>query len=78
MTDDDDLLIEQVASAHRPTGKDELRYHPAWYDLSAEGREGVRARACASRGGSCGGSRRAVRDGARRAREDPRLTAASL
>jgi len=38
MTDDDDLLIEQVASAHRPTGKDELRYHPAWYDLSAEGR----------------------------------------
>jgi hypothetical protein len=38
MTDDDDLLIEQVASAHRPPGKDELRYHPVWHDLSAEGR----------------------------------------
>ena len=38
MTDDDDLLIEQVASSHRPPGKDELRYHPAWHDLSATGR----------------------------------------
>jgi hypothetical protein len=38
MTDDDDLLIEQVASSHRPASKDELRYHPAWHDLSAAGR----------------------------------------
>jgi hypothetical protein len=36
---DDDLLIEQVASAYRPAPLDELRYHPAWYDLSAAGRE---------------------------------------
>ena len=37
--DDDDLLIEQVASAYRPVPRDELRYHPAWHDLSAEGRQ---------------------------------------
>ncbi|TMQ02621.1 MAG: hypothetical protein E6J90_06235 [Deltaproteobacteria bacterium] len=36
--DDDDLLIEEVASAHRPVLRDELRYHPAWHDLDAEGR----------------------------------------
>lgn len=28
-----DLLVEQVASAHRPPSLDELRYHPAWHDL---------------------------------------------
>ena len=38
MTDDDELLIEQVASAHRPPGKGELRYHPAWHDLDADAR----------------------------------------
>jgi len=38
MTDDDELLIEQVASAHRPRGKGELRYHPAWHDLDDAGR----------------------------------------
>jgi hypothetical protein len=38
MTDDDELLIEQVASAHRPPGKGELRYHPAWHDLDDAGR----------------------------------------
>lgn len=36
--DDDELLIEQVASAYRPVPRDELRYHPAWYDLGAEAR----------------------------------------
>jgi hypothetical protein len=35
---DDDLLIAQVASAYRPVPRDELRYHPAWYDLSPDGR----------------------------------------
>ena len=31
-------LIEEVASAWRPTSTDELRYHPAWHDLDAAGR----------------------------------------
>ena len=40
MTDDKDpaLLIEQVASAHRPHSQTELRYHPAWHDLGAPDR----------------------------------------
>jgi hypothetical protein len=38
MNDDDEILIEQVAGAHRPPSRDELRYHPAWHDLGAEGR----------------------------------------
>jgi len=44
---DDELLIEQVASAYRPAPRDELRYHPAWHDLGPAGRERafVRARA---------------------------------
>lgn len=33
-----ELLIEQVASAHRPPVRDELRYHPAWHDLDAADR----------------------------------------
>jgi hypothetical protein len=36
--DEDDLLIVQVASAYRPVPRDELRYHPAWYDLGPAGR----------------------------------------
>ncbi len=36
--DEEALLIEQVASAYRPRGRDELRYHPAWHDLGDEGR----------------------------------------
>jgi hypothetical protein len=36
---DDELLIEQVASAHRPVPRDELQYHPRWHDLDAAGRE---------------------------------------
>lgn len=35
---DEELLIEQVASAHRPPSRDALRYHPAWHDLDAAGR----------------------------------------
>ena len=42
---DEDLLIEQVASAYRPSARDELRYHPAWHDLGADGRERVFDRA---------------------------------
>jgi hypothetical protein len=37
--DDDDLLIAQVANAYRPVPRDELCYHPAWYDLGPAGRE---------------------------------------
>ena len=37
MSDKDDL-VEQVAGAVRPRPRDELRYHPAWHDLDAEGR----------------------------------------
>ncbi len=36
--DDDDLLVEQVASAWRPRSRDALRYHAAWHDLGPEGR----------------------------------------
>jgi hypothetical protein len=34
----EDELIEEVAGAWRPESRDELRYHPAWYDLDAAGR----------------------------------------
>ena len=37
--DEEDLLVEQVAGAHRPRAVDELRYHPAWHDLDAAARE---------------------------------------
>ena len=37
--EEEDLLVEQVASAHRPASHDELRYHPAWHDLDAAARE---------------------------------------
>jgi len=33
-----ELLIEQVAGAHRPPSLDELRYHPAWHDLDEKSR----------------------------------------
>ena len=39
MTDEEEeLLVEQVAGAHRPPPRDELRYHPAWHDLGEAGR----------------------------------------
>ena len=45
------LLVEQVASAHRPASRahDDLRYHPAWHDLSGPARERAFARARALR-----------------------------
>ena len=36
--EDEDLLVEQVASAHRPAAGDELHYHKAWHDLDASAR----------------------------------------
>lgn len=36
--DEEELLVEQVASAYRPPSLDELRYHPAWHDLDAAAR----------------------------------------
>lgn len=35
---DEEILVEQVAGAHRPPVRDELRYHPAWHDLGDAGR----------------------------------------
>ncbi len=32
------LLVEQVASAHRPASRTDLRYHRAWHDLDPAGR----------------------------------------
>ncbi|HVK74877.1 MAG TPA: hypothetical protein VM734_16225 [Kofleriaceae bacterium] len=50
MTDDDlELLIEQVAGAHRPSARDQLRYHPAWHDLDPDARERAFDRARALR-----------------------------
>jgi len=37
-SNDVDLLIEEVAGAHRPRGRDELRYHPSWHDLAPDDR----------------------------------------
>ncbi|AKV03383.1 hypothetical protein AKJ09_10046 [Labilithrix luteola] len=36
---DEENLIEQVAGAWRPPVRDALRYHPAWHDLDAAGRQ---------------------------------------
>ena len=36
--EEEELLVEQVASAYRPPSLDELRYHPAWHDLDAAAR----------------------------------------
>ena len=53
MTDEEEaLLVEQVASAYRPPSRafeDELRYHPAWNDLSEAARERAFARGRALR-----------------------------
>jgi hypothetical protein len=39
MTRDEELLLEQVTSAHRERGVDgAIRSHPAWHDLDDEGR----------------------------------------
>ena len=47
---DEDELIEQVAGAHRPASRDELRYHPAWHDLGPEARQRAYELARALRG----------------------------
>ena len=36
--DEEDLLVEQLASARRPRPRDEIRYHEAFHDLEAPGR----------------------------------------
>jgi len=38
--EDEELAIEQVASAHRlaPRAFDDLSYHPAWHDLGGAAR----------------------------------------
>ena len=36
--EEEDLLVEQVAGAHRPAAGDELQYHKAWHDLGADAR----------------------------------------
>ena len=39
MTPEDQLLLEQVTSAHRLRGVDgAVKSHPAWHDLDAAGR----------------------------------------
>jgi len=40
MTLEEELLLEQVTSAHRERGVDgAVRSHPAWHDLDEAGRE---------------------------------------
>jgi len=36
--EEEDLLVEQVASAYRPVSTGELQYHKAWHDLGAAAR----------------------------------------
>ncbi len=36
--EEEELLVEQVASAWRPRADDEIHYHKAWHDLDAAGR----------------------------------------
>jgi hypothetical protein len=49
--EEEELLVEQVASASRPPTRahEELRYHPAWHDLSPAAREQAFARGRALR-----------------------------
>jgi hypothetical protein len=36
--EEEDLLVEQVAGAHRPAAGSELQYHKAWHDLDGAAR----------------------------------------
>jgi hypothetical protein len=36
--EEEDRLVEQVASAHRPRAGDDLQYHKAWHDLDEAAR----------------------------------------
>ncbi len=49
--EEEELLIEQVASAHRtpPKAFGDLAYHPAWHDLGSAARERAFERALALR-----------------------------
>jgi hypothetical protein len=49
--EEEELLIEQVASAHRtpPKAFGDLAYHPAWHDLGPAARERAFERALALR-----------------------------
>lgn len=49
--DEEELLVEQVAGAHRAAPKTfgELAFHPAWHDLGAPARERAFERALALR-----------------------------
>ena len=49
--EEEELLVEQVATAWRPDSRahDDLRYHPAWHDLSEAARERAADRARALR-----------------------------
>ena len=38
MSEEEELLVEEVAGAHRPEPKGTLRYSPAWHDLDDAGR----------------------------------------
>ena len=38
MTEEEELLVEEAAGAHRPDPKGTLRYAPAWHDLDEAGR----------------------------------------
>jgi hypothetical protein len=46
---EEDLLVEQVAGAHRPAAGDQLQYHKAWHDLDAAARTRAFDLACALR-----------------------------
>jgi hypothetical protein len=47
--DEEELLVEQVAGAHRPAAREGLRYHPAWHDLDDAARQRAFDRARALR-----------------------------
>lgn len=49
--EEEDVLVEQVAGAHRtpPKAFGELAYHPAWHDLGPTARERAADRALALR-----------------------------
>ena len=36
---ENELLIEAVAGAWRPRGRETLEFHPSWYDLDPKNRE---------------------------------------
>lgn len=50
MSPEEEALIEAACTAWRPASRDgQLRYHPAWHDLDAQGRREVFERTLQSR-----------------------------